>query len=473
MRYVLVFCLLIFSFPARGFEIPEKAFVKSATRSFNHQFDVAVIEGRIWYRQKPESGANASRWELLGKTGLPEEFSSLSGESCGFDPPPFVTGLSTDGDNLIATGSDDCVYYMKWSTRRWTNKWGKPFSERLILPEKIRSWSVSHRGPTAGGYHDIDGNFHPVSVGVTTLYVLSKDGLNIRYADPWLRAGFSHEICGPERNRFRARSLDASASTIFVINDAGEMYTRLADYDTMGNNPFLDYSYERKVRDIPREKDVRTLPPEEWKKQPPISKNQGKISSAITIIQTGRGNESRELRVEGVNAQGFHGYFSKPINAKTWTFTRTDLPLLKPLLSSDNADPDPGPNPDQALTGHLWTGRLFNKHKYKADLLNFNPLCSGGILMITLGTDKLDFPFLTTATSQADRRMKGAIILPKNIKRKAVHNRDIEELINRLFRKKTFVEIQLNIDENHFVCAQSLSPFSLLPDVKMNFFRKI
>ena len=452
-----------------GFEIPEQAPVKSATRSFNHQFEVTVIEGKLCYRPRPVHGTDAPKWELLGKTGLPEDSSSGVMGIGGFEPPSSITGLSTDGDNLIATDGNDSVYYMKWSTRKWTHKWGKPFSDELVLPKDIRSWSISHRGSFAGGYNDIDGNFHPVAVGVTTLYVLSPDGLTIRYADPWLPADFSHEICGPLRNRFRARSLDASASTLFVISETGEMYTRLADYDTLGNNQFLNYSYERKKRDIPREKDVRTLPPEEWKKQPSISKQQGRMSAAITIIQTGRGNDARELRVEGVNAQGNHGFFSKPINGENWTFTRTDLPLQKPLLIPDDSISDIGLDSDRHLAGHLKLGGLLNAKKYEAELRDFNPLCSGGLLTVRVGHNQEQFPLLTVASSQKVRNMKGAITLPQEIKARALKNTILQKFIKDMFGNDSFVEINLRIDKNDSVQVQSHSHFSLFPNVKMEF----
>ena len=471
MRNVLIFCLLIFSFPVYSLEIPEQAPLKSTTRSFNHQFEVSIIEGKLWYRPRPTHEADTPKWALLGKTGLPENISSHLIGIDRFDSPSSITGLSTDGDNLIATDSNNSVYYMKWSSRKWTHKWGKPFSDKLILPQDIRSWSISHRGPFAGGYNDIDGNFHPVSAGVTTLYVLSADGLTIRYADPWLPADFSHEICGPLRNRFRARSFDASASTIFVISDTGDMYTRLADYDTLGNNPFLDYSYERRKRDIPREKDVRTLPPEEWKKQPSIAIHQGRISSAITIIQTGRGNDARELRVEGVNAQGDHGYFSKPISGEEWTFTRTDLPLQKPLLAPDNGITDIGPDWDRHLAGYLKLGGLINAKKYEAELMNFNPLCSGGLLSVKIGHDKEQLPLFTVASSQKARKMKGAITLPEEIKTRALKSTILQKFIKDMFGKNSFVEINLTIDKNDSVQAESHSHFSLFPNVKMEFSR--
>lgn len=469
MRKFLILCLLTFSLSAFASGLPEKIPLKSPIRSFTHEFEVSILEGRIWYRPKSTPEAASPQWKLLGETGLPVD-SSLHLFGLGkFDSPASITELSADGDNLIAIGNDGFVYYMKWDTREWTNKWGMPFSEKLRIPENIRSWSISHRGPFSGGYNDIDGNFHPISVGVTTLYALSEDGLRIRYADPWLPAGFSHEICGPLKNRFRARALDASASTIFVINDAGEMYTRLADYDTFGNNPFLDYSYERRVRHIPPEKDVRTLPPEEWKKQPAVPELQGMITSAITILQTGRGNDSRELRVEGVNAQGDHGFFSKPINGETWIFIQTDLPLQKPLLSSRDGVSDWGPNLDQMLTGYLRLGWLFETQEYHAKLKDFNPLCSGATLAVIMGEEEAEFPFLTTTSSLTTRKMEGAIVLSDEIKVKAAKDKVLQEFINNMFGESSFIKIKVKIDENGAVKVQSHSLFPLSGKVNMEF----
>lgn len=450
MRNYLILCLLALSFSAHASELPEQIMLKSATQSFTHEYDVVINEGRIWHRTRVSPGMDSPQWEFIGKTGLP--YSRLG----GFDSPVSVTQLSADGDNLIAIGNNGLVYYMKWSTRKWINQWGKPLSKKLRLPEKIRSWSISHRGPFSGGYHDIDGNFHPISVGVTTLYILSEDGLKIRYTDPWLPADFSQEICGPLRNHFRARAMSASASTLFVISDAGEMYTRLADFDTLGHNPFLAYSYERRVRDLNTEKDARTLPPEEWKKQPSIPPLQGRVSSAITIFQTGKGNDARELRVEGVNAQGAHGFFSKPINGETWHFIRTDLPLQKPLLSPSEGIADSGPNLDRTVLAHLQTGqRLKKKQDYKVKLKDFNPPCPRSTLLIILGADKVEFPLYSIASSQTDRRMKGAIILPADLKVKAEKNKTLREFIRRVFGHNSFVKIKLTIDEHGKVLVRS------------------
>ncbi len=459
MRNITIFCLLVLAFSSQAADFPEKIWMKSPTRSFTHEFDVAIHEGKIWYRGRVSPESDAVPWQLLGKTGLPGTTSFAIPGLRGFNPPAFVTQLSADGDNLIAVGNDGFIYYMKWRTRRWTDRWGQPFSKNLRLPEKIRSWSVSHRGPFAGGYSDIDGNFHPISAGVTTLYTLSEDGLNIHYADPWLPADFSSCVCGPLRNRFRARALAASASTLFIINDAGEMYTRLADYDTLGNNPFLRYTYERRVRDPFEEVDARTLPPEEWKRQPSIPPNLGRISSAVMIMQTGKGNDARELRVEGVNTEGQSGFFSKSINGATWNFIRTDQPLQKPLLSTGANASDPGPDIDQHLSGHIRTGR--EGQGYDAELRNFNPVCSDALLVVALGSERVQFPFLTTASSRTALEMKGAVILPADVRVKAANNPVLRNFIHRVFGSSTFVRIRLEITGNGSV---EVRKESFLPD---------
>ncbi len=445
MRKYFFLLLIALSFTAQAADLPGRVFLNSATQSFTHQYDVAISGGKIWHRSRATSSEDSLNWTLLGKTGLPAASSFLG--LGGFDSPASVTELSADGDNLIAIGNDEIIYYMKWSTRKWTNTWGQPLSRQLRLPEKIRSWSISHRGPFAGGYSDIDGNFHAISAGVTTLYALSDDGLTISYADPWLPADFSHEICGPLRGRFQARALAASASTLFVINDAGEMYTRLADFDTLGLNPFLSYSYERRIIDLNVEKDVRTLPPEDWKKEPSISPQLGRITQAITILQTGKGNNARELRVEGVNANGVHGFFSKPISGKIWQFTQTDLPLQRPFLTTDSTAADLGPDLDRTVSGHLRVDQLFADPVYLVEIKNFNPLCSKATLVVFLENEKIELPLLTVSSSRQNRKMKGAVLRPAGPVTDATKSNVHRKFMKNVFGNHSFAKIKLSVNE--------------------------
>jgi hypothetical protein len=255
------------------------------------------------------SGAPSGPWRILPPDGLPRnDERDLDG------PPPVVRAISADGDNLVALGDDGLVYYMKLHDGGWITNWGLPVGDPLYRREPFRSLAISHRGPFAACYEDIDGNRFPISAGVTTLYALSADGRSIGYADPWLDGGFARRIALPRRDRLVAQALSASASTLFVIDAAGRAFTRLADFDTMGDNPVLGYTWER------GEHCDRTLPGEDWVEQPPIP---GKVTARITILQTGEGNARRELRVEGVDASGAGGYWRKAIRDPAWSFVRT------------------------------------------------------------------------------------------------------------------------------------------------------
>ncbi|CAF4342907.1 unnamed protein product, partial [Rotaria magnacalcarata] len=97
-------------------------------------------------------------------------------------------------------------------------------------------------------------------------------GTRIFFADPWLHNKFGNELTGPEDGRFKAETLAASASTIMVIqrarNEFGQeinkVYTRFADFDSIGSNPALKATYNRKNRLAM----VRYIPSEDWIQQP-------------------------------------------------------------------------------------------------------------------------------------------------------------------------------------------------------------
>jgi len=297
--------------PAAG-ALADYPVIKSRALTFNSGFYVRAAEGKVWIKPNYERTGKDGAWEILA---VPQEAGSIK-------------EVSADGDNLMAVSAAGRVFYMKFSTRKWAVKIGKPFSRELYLPEN-RAWAVSHLGPEVGGYYnDPDGK--PISnrAGVSTLYALAPDGSEISYIDPWLPAVFNHHVTMPLRGRFVARSLSASASTLFIIGGSGRMFTRLADFDTLGCDPLLSYSFE------PSSKTGRIrLPAEDWREQPRID---GRVTAAITILQNGRGNAARELRVEGADAAGNAGYYSKSIYGAEWKFVKTGGLAAGPFL--DGAD---------------------------------------------------------------------------------------------------------------------------------------
>jgi hypothetical protein len=220
---------------------------------------------------------------------------------------------------------------------------------------------------------------------IATTYALLEDGQEICYADPGLPTDFSRNYIGPDRGAFKAVALSASASTMFVINKAGEMYTRLADFDIIGCNPMLfKYTY------IPYKANVSGadyfsnltewgLPAEDWRSQPriPLS-GKAAITRHITILQNGQGNGARELRVAGLNEAGETGYWTKAIFGNVWEFKTAPLyfseeALLEANSAEDNLCSKRGPSLDKQYRGYSWrNGERENDWEY--DIPNFNIL---------------------------------------------------------------------------------------------------
>lgn len=289
--------------------------LESATTAFTPAWELALADGKAWRRRR-----HTSHWELLPPAGVPAPSARIEAIkelvlplARDFDRAGPLWQLSADGENIVVIDDRRRVYYAKLGSLAFTDVWGPPsFSAPLMLPADTVSWAISHR---AQPYQDIDGNVHPVSAGVTTLYALTGDG-RIAYQDPWLPppapgARWQREVCPPERGALTLVSLAASASTLAVMDDGGRVHTRLADFDTLGHNPALLYSWRRERRSG-LEENIRSLPGEEWRLQPEIP---GPHGAAITVFFTGEGNARRRLRVE---AQG--GFFEKELEDATWRF---------------------------------------------------------------------------------------------------------------------------------------------------------
>ncbi|HOV64584.1 MAG TPA: hypothetical protein PLG43_11955, partial [Spirochaetia bacterium] len=293
-----------------------------------------------------------------------------------FYPPERIVEISGDADTLIAFSDEGRLYqcYFEKSTSNepftWLDRFGWPERLPLIQNELVlgnRGWAVGTRRKDVLWYEDPAGNQHHYgTMGIETTYFLSADGQEIRYIDSGLPADFSHGILGPERGRFIAASLSASGSTVFLINNAGEMYTRLADFDTLGNDPmFFKYTYDKEVQKF-KGSDYRSnftpwaLPAEDWYKQPPIPiTDKARITTNITILQTGKGNFARELRVAGLSPEGKTGYYFKAIRDDSWSFKACPL-FIDPLKFVDHDDPSAGLRGNSReisyTSGSLWIG---------------------------------------------------------------------------------------------------------------------
>ncbi len=351
--------------------LPPRIYVKTRTQSFNSYHQYAIRDGKIWYKTL-DGTRGPPDWSLFGKTGLPENRKKKD-----FAPVDRVVELSADADELVVLSREGRFYRISFDkvySRKdnvWFDAHGWPELGEMTLDARTMgnlAWAVGKRNAHVLYYEDVFGNEHHYgTMGISSTYVLLGDGQEIVYEDTGLPTDFSHNIRGPESGAFRAVALSASASTVFLIGEAGETYTRLADFDTIGSDPmFFKYTYEPYSSDLAGT-DYRSnftpwgLPSEGWRKQPPLPlAGKARASRRITILQNGHGNRARELRVAGLDAAGTAGYWSKGIFADRWEF----VPAKLRLAESDLLDPrvvptgtaGRGTGDGRRYAGRLWDG---------------------------------------------------------------------------------------------------------------------
>ncbi len=361
---------------------PDQVYIKTLTQTFCRDYQFCLVDGRIYCKLMPDArsktpGLDESQWRLLGGTGLP-----APKRRGGFPVPERIVEISADADSLLAFDSEGGMYQLFTTSHspgrpfEWIWDFGFPERTHLVQSQLVknkRAWATAARRQDVLWHEDIYGNPHHYgTMGIETIYFLTEDGQHIRFTDSGLPADFSRSLQGPERGTFIAENLSASASTMFVINRAGTMYTRLADFDTIGCDPmFFKYTYER----LPQKYDGTqylsnyspwALPSEPWLRQPDIPlEGQARLTRHITILQNGQGNAARELRVAGTNAQGQTGYYSKAIfdsRPEDWAFVAVPLNLAEETFLPVTADGVPqevlenlsGPSQDLQFSGSVW-----------------------------------------------------------------------------------------------------------------------
>lgn len=346
-------------------EFPDTIYIKTLTQTFSFEYDYLLKDGKIYYKQRK---AGAGEWKLFKETGLP--YSSKA----AFEPVKRIVEIAADADVLYAFSDEGKLYrcYTKkitsYTAFEWIDYFGWPRKIQLYQNAAVknkRCWAVGSSRKDVEYYEDALGNEHNYGpLGVESIPFLCEDGQTIRYCDPACPSDFSHSFKGPLNGNFVAENLSESASTFFLISKDGIMYTRLVDYNTVGSDPMLyDYSYNEvyshlKGSDPASNTSVWALPNEDWKKQPSLPPG-ARASTFITIIQTGKGNAERELRVAALNEKGRSGYYYKKINDSDWLFKEAELFIPETAFTEKNA-----PQPVNIL--HSYKGAVW-RNNYKIE----------------------------------------------------------------------------------------------------------
>ncbi len=371
-------------------DFPDIIYIKTRTQTFNTYHYYILQDGHIWYKGVTDN-TGPKEWTIFRDTGLPN-----NKEEKNFVNPNIIVEISADADELVAICDKGRTYRIFFDktlsifAKRdvWLENKAWPQPETFILNDRIAqniSWSFGKRNSHVLYYEDIFGNGHHWgTMGISTVYYLLADGQEIVITDTGLPADFSHNLIGPERGTFKAAAISASASTMFLINEAGEMYTRLADFDTIGSDPmFFKYTYvpyksNLKGTDYRSNYSLWGLPSEDWLYQPQIPlAGKAALTRRITILQNGIGNSARELRVGGLNEKGETGYWSKPIFDNNWTFVPVHLNFSKSDFLNkstfSNKKELRGKSLDTSMRGFIWENNVIIPD-WEFEVKNFNIL---------------------------------------------------------------------------------------------------
>lgn len=373
--------------------LPRTVHLRGRSETYSADYYFAVREGRIYL--KPN----------LEVTGLDEPWRALLMPRC-LDGE--VSEISADGLVLLALNAQRDIYTLDLGHEDigispWTRRWGPFFWTDLgaSIPDDVRDWATSELHSGIDEYF-IDGGGRPQKPwGILTVYLLRGDGRHITYLDPWLPVDDSREVCPPERGSVVMAGLSGSGSTVMVVTTAGEIYTRLHEFDVSGaNSVLLDYAWrDQEGVDAP----LIQLPGPDWIHHPRVP---GTLTDRISLRKLSPGTEHRVMRVEGRDASGNDGYWQKDqadTAAGDWHFVVTGEPLQGRLLPLPQGTPD-------APEDFLYSGSIDG---HPAAVLGFNPYCSPTTLRVEIDGAPLNLELHTTDGLRQERRARGLDLYPR------------------------------------------------------------
>ena len=467
--------------------LPEAINLRSPTRAFNERHFFAVEDGLIYAKERTHN----SEWQVLGNTGHPE---NIIGAPVTSDP---ITEISVDGPILIAVSDTRRIYYCTngYATPAkiaWTDHWGTPLGigKGISLPENIRGWALSQDDLSRNKFYaDQNGNTYPCMV--TSIFCLSENGQEIHFTDPWTPPDWGYRIAGPFRDRFISENISAAASTLFVINRFGDMYTHQNDFDMGGGNPFFNYTFEDGIAYATNDPILnftlarkRKVPDQIWYNQPKIhTAGAGRITRNITLIfpENGKPGESdRILRVQGLNAEGAPGYYEKNLEGVLWAFVSTPGAFIDEKEFIDNPPENMAPFTLGTAPEYTFSGTMKNIlfGHVEAELSRFSLVASPAEIKLktesgTWVTFKLHHHLTLRSTVREHPgedgdflKLKGAIEIPEAL----LNSPDpgIQKLLRRYFYLRTGTQGQyVNVTIKAKTDAVDIRATSL--SMRMNF----
>ena len=334
-------------------------------------------------------------------------------EAMVFDPDypqvERILCMTADDDEIAVLADNRQMFYRRkvsniFVSTEWYDGWGQAKDLPVWFPAHITDhggWSIGRITAFGVGYKagpdERIFEWGPAAVSMETMVWLSPDGRVIYYLDSGTPPVVEHFIEAPFRGQWKGEGIDSSASTVMLIDRFGAVYTKIADFDLLGSTPTHPYCYFEECDDevFYPAGDIRSgmsdirLPAEDWLIHDPILAPEAWsettwLSDRVTIVQTGKGNDERELRVLGMQ-QGELGTYYKKLRDEVWLFRPAppgDLGFegLEPLPELDQytgvealKDLHSGePSLDQRLEGLV----TVNGETLGFRVLDYNPMAS-------------------------------------------------------------------------------------------------
>lgn len=322
-----------------------------------------------------------------------------------------IVALTADADELAVLSSDRQMFYRRkfaniFVPDEWMYGWGQSKDLPVHFPSHLtgnRGWSLGRITAAGVGYKEgPDGRIFewgPAAVSMETMVWLSADGRIIYYLDSGTPPEIVHFVEPPLRGQWRGVSINAAASTVMLLDRFGAVQTKIADFDLLGSTPTHPYCYFTECDDEPFYKagDIRSgmadirLPSEGWMVHAPVLPpeqwdDENWLSDRITILQTGKGNAARELRIVGMK-DGVLGSFTKALLDDSWGFREAPhgdkaFESLRRLAASDlsrYAEPDDlgGLHADEPVIDKNLVGRIdLGGPVFDLEVHDFNPQAS-------------------------------------------------------------------------------------------------
>lgn len=406
---------------------------RSATATFTATTELRLIDGKIWWRPRSATASALEPWTLMPKDGVPapptrvaatKERLGLRGtvRKGAFEAPGRLVAIAADDHDLIAVDDRHRVYATRLDRVRWSDRFASaPRAAPLRIPAGAQVALSVRRHP----YVDVDGNAHAPSGDATTLYALSADGARLTFTDRRAGARLTSTMCLPERGAFRGVALSASASTVAVLDDAGRVFTRFADGESLGHDAALAYSWRRERRSGPRAS-VRSLPPEPWRAQPQLP---GPFAREVTVVPGSRDGPPSEVRVP---TDG--GYYAKPLQGGAWVLVTTGVRRRDALAAAPSA---PRGRPQgRVLEGAEWHGATTR-------LQEFDPVCPPAEVLVERDGERVVLELWMREgldTLPRGRELSGALVLPTPVRGELAT--DLRALLG-----DTMVEVRVDVDD--------------------------